>query len=62
MKLFKSVRRYGNIQIVEMCWADNEDEVYSLLSWEKNDKPPLEIEEIPIKKGCFLSISTRSLS
>ena len=58
MKLYKVLREYGEITIVELVYADDKEEVYNLLSWEKEDKPPLDIVEIPMKKGCFLSIST----
>jgi hypothetical protein len=58
-KLYKVFRRYGIITILEMCWAENEDDAYTVLLWEKKDKPTLEIEEIPIKRGCFLSVSIK---
>lgn len=57
MKLFRVHKNYRTAVIVEMVFADTEDEVYELLSWERTDKPPLEIEEVKIKKGCVLSLS-----
>jgi len=57
LRLFKVLRRYGTPVIYEMVWANNEAEVYEYLSWEPTDKPPLEIQEIPPKPGCFLSVT-----
>ena len=57
MKLYKIWRRYGDISILELVWAENKDGVYSALSWSRQDNPRLEIEEITKRERCVLSIS-----
>ena len=58
MKLYKVKRNYGKIVIYEMCFAESRDDVYSVLDWEKKDKPTLDIEEVKEQRGCFLSLSS----
>jgi len=61
MKLYKVERRYGkDILILEMVWAENESDVYSLLNWSLDDRPPLMVTEILEKKGCFLSVGVKT--
>jgi len=57
MKLYRVWRRYGDISILELVWAENKDGVYTALLWERKDSPPLEIKEITKREGCVLSIS-----
>ena len=62
MKLYRIIRRYGKVNsILEMVFADNEDEVYDLLEWGLGDTPVLEITEITPKKGCFISVHTKNI-
>ena len=56
MKIFRVRRDYGEHRITEMCFAEDEDDVYDVLDWVKTDRPELQIEEIEMKRGCFLSI------
>ena len=60
MNLYSVIKTYNDIKIFEMVWADNEEEVYSILSWDKDDKPPLEIHEVTPVKGCLFSIASKS--
>lgn len=60
MKLFKSLRKYGDITIVEMVYANNEFEVHEYLDWAKEDVPKLQIEEIPYEPGCFMSVMVKN--
>lgn len=60
MKLYRVERDYGEITIVELCFAENEDDVYEKLSWTKEDKPPLEIKEETRREGCILSMSKKN--
>ncbi len=59
VKLYKVLRKYGYVTILEMVWAENEDQVHYVLNWEREDKPKLEIEEIEEREGCFLSVSVK---
>ena len=58
-ELYRVIRDYGEIKTLELVWAKNEDDVYSILSWEKTDKPRLMIEKETRRKGCILSVTTR---
>ena len=60
MKLYRSIRDYGNSTILELVFAQNEEQVYEALLWKKEDQPPLQIEEITKKEGCILSVSVKS--
>lgn len=57
MKIFRVVRDYTSYKIYEIVIADDEEEVYELTGWTKEDKPELEIKEIEFTKGVKLSIS-----
>lgn len=60
LKLFKAERRYSkDILILEMVWANNSSDVMRILDWELDDKPTLQVTEIPEKRGCFLSVSAK---
>ena len=56
-KLYRVIRDYRHFTIYEMVYATSKKEVYQYLDWEKQDKPKLKIKEIPVKPGCFFSIS-----
>ena len=56
MKLYVVVRRYGTRAIYDGVLAQDEEDVYRVQNWEKTNKPPLEIREVEMKRGCFLSI------
>jgi hypothetical protein len=57
LKLFRTKRRYGENLVVSMVFARTDKDVYHLLNWELGDNPRLEVEEVEIKEGCFLSLT-----
>ena len=57
MNLYVVTRKYRYITIYEACFAEDEEDVYKVMDWEKTDKPPLEIREVKQERGCFLSIA-----
>lgn len=56
MKLYRVIRKYGTINILDMVFAENEEQVYKIMDWECGDKPELFIEEEVRREGCILSI------
>lgn len=60
MKIFRVVRDYEQWKVYEIVIAKDEEEVYELTGWTKDDKPELEIEEIEFTKGLKLSVPTKT--
>jgi hypothetical protein len=60
MKVYKVVRNYGTVLAIDVVLAENEEEVYRYMQWEKEDKPALEIKEEKRTKGCILSVAVTS--
>ena len=59
MPLYRVTRHYGNINsAVDIVIANNEDEVYKHMRWERKDKPELIIEKITKSSGCIASFTT----
>ena len=57
LKLYRVLRKYGKNVILDICWAKDIEDVYTVMLWEKKDKPPLEISELPLgtESRCILS-------
>ena len=59
LNLYKVTRSYKYATIIDMCWAENENDVYLFMFWDKKDKPPLIIQKIDPIGGIFLSVSIK---
>jgi len=48
LKLYTVIRNYRSGKILDICWAKDIEDVYKVMCWEKEDKPKLEIQELPV--------------
>lgn len=55
MKLYRVYRCYGENVLLDVVWANDEDDVYKHMLWERKDSPKLIIKEIVKKEGCVVS-------
>ena len=56
LKCYKVIREYQHARLLDICIARDEEEVYAIMCWTKEDTPSLQIEELPlIKSDCICS-------